>query len=385
MRHRGGPGEGHTLRALIIEQGDSRGAVAAVRALARAGWSVGVGSPAAAGLASASRFCRYRHEVPPAHRNVDEFMAAVRRIVGVHGYEVVFGAGEAEVLALSARRDEVAAAIPYAQDAVVRRALDKTDLEQVALQVGFALPATVSLEGRSDGDTPYVVKARQHAAPERPGAPPRIDTNVFFGAPEARRRVAEIVADGAEPIVQEFLDGALVAYAAVADRDSRVVADSMQVASHIWPPFAGASCRAATTAVDEDIATAAQRLFTALEWFGLAELQFVVSAAGRPRLIDFNGRFYGSLALAVAAGANLPAVWAALATGRQARPARARAGVRYQWLEADVRRALREQRQGVVRDVATTVAAAAGAHHSLWEARDPGPALHRLRRLAARR
>ena len=366
-----------------MEQGDSRGAVAAVRALARAGWSVGVGAPGAAGLAASSRLCRYRHDVPAAHRDLDGFVAAVRRAIETGGYEVVFGAGEAEVLALSARRSAIAATVPYAGDDVVVRALDKTELEAAAHAAGFAVPAAVAMRDVRGSDHPFVVKARRHADPTRPDAPPRVDTNVVFGAAAVRRRVDAIEADGAAPIVQEFLDGTLVAYAAVADRQSRVVADSMQTATRIWPPFAGASCRARTVPVDADVAAATQRLFTSLGWFGLAELQFVVPAGRPPHLIDFNGRFYGSLSLAVAAGANLPHTWAALATGRDVTPSRARPGVAYQWLEGDLRRALTERRGGVARDVVATVVAGVGASHSLWDASDPGPALLRLRRLVS--
>ncbi len=90
--------------------------------------------------------------------------------------------------------------------------------------------------------------------------------------------------------------------------------------------LSGASCRAVTVPVDPDLSARAAALFRVLGWFGLAELQFLVPAAGPARLIDLNGRFYGSLALAVRAGANLPASWAALATGRDVKPATAGAG-----------------------------------------------------------
>jgi predicted ATP-grasp superfamily ATP-dependent carboligase len=238
---------------------------------------------------------------------------------------------------------------------------------------------TVDPERLSDQPEPFVVKARVHACPDRPGAPPRVDTNVVVGGAQARRRVELIRRLGAEPHVEEFCEGPLLAYSAVTGPGGGpVVADSMQVASRIWPPGAGASCRATTVAVDEELAARAADLFVHLGWFGLAELQFVRGRDGVPRVIDLNGRFYGSLSLAVAAGANLPAVWAALATGRPAPPARAQPGVRYQWLEADLRRAGRERRGGRARDVAGTAWFAMGAVHSIARAADPLPAALRV-------
>jgi len=377
------------VRALVVEQGFSRGTLTAVRALSAAGWQVGVGTSRGRGLASSSRHCARRHVVPAAHENPTGFVAAVAEAVGQGGYEVVFGGGEAEVLALSEHRSAIPAVVPHAPHDAVLGALDKSRLAAAAATVGFAVPATFDLSSCVDEEQPLVVKARLHARPGHSGAPPRIDTTVVLGATAARRRVAEIAAVGGEAELQEFVHGRLMAYSAVATRGGeRVAAHSMQVASRVWPPDAGASCRAVSVPVEDEIARRAAALFAHLGWFGLAQLQFLVPADGVPRLIDLNGRFYGSLALAVKAGANLPAVWAALATDRgldagSARPVRP--GVRYSWLEGDVRRALVERRGSRLRDVAGALCAGVGAAHSVAKLSDPAPALAATRRLLASR
>jgi predicted ATP-grasp superfamily ATP-dependent carboligase len=281
-------------RALIVEQGYSRGAVAATRALADDGWTVGVGSPGASGLAARSRACRIRHHVPPAHRDSASFLQGVQAAVRSHGYEVVFGAGEAEVLALSAGRDCLTrAVVPHAPHETVVAALNKDRLEAAAQSVGLSVPETADLSGTSDEKERFIVKATAHAHPDRPGAPPRVDTNMVVGATAARRRVEELESLGADARVQRFYDGTLLAYSAVTDRSGRVVADSMQEASRIWPPGAGASCRAETVSVDPRVSEPAEALLRELGWFGLAELQFIRPTGGRPRIIDLNGRFYG--------------------------------------------------------------------------------------------
>ncbi|HEX8305836.1 MAG TPA: ATP-grasp domain-containing protein [Jatrophihabitans sp.] len=378
------PGVG--VRALVVEQGFSRGALAAVRALAQAGWQVGVAAPDGRGLASSSRACWRSHRVPAAHQDQPAFLDAVARAVADGGYEVVFGAGEAEVLTLSEHRRAVPAVVPHADHQVVLNALDKARLTEAAVAAGFQVPRSLAPDALSDEARPVVVKARMHARPGQAGAPPRIDTNVVVGATATRRRVADIAALGGEAEVQEFLDGRLMAYAAVTTAEGReVVAQSMQIASRVWPPGAGASCRAVSVPVDPELAGRAADLLGALGWFGLAELQFLVPADGIPRLIDLNGRFYGSLALAVRAGANLPAAWAALATGRDVAPVTAAAGVRYSWWEGDLQRALLERRGGLARDLAGTLRAGVGAAHSIGRWRDPAPALAQARRLIADR
>jgi predicted ATP-grasp superfamily ATP-dependent carboligase len=372
------------VRALVVEQGFSRGALAAVRALAQAGWQVGVGAPDGRGLASSSRACARRHPVPAAHQDQPAFLAAVARAVREGGYEVVFGAGEAEVLTLSEHRDAVAAVVPHAGHQVVLDALDKARLAEAAVAAGFRVPESLTPAALSDETLPVVVKARMHARPGQAGAPPRIDTNVVLGATATRRRVSQIAGLGGQAEVQEFLEGHLMAYAAVTGAGGRqVLAQSMQVASRVWPPGAGASCRAVSVPVDPELSGRAAALLAALGWFGLAELQFIVPVDGIPRLIDLNGRFYGSLALAVRAGANLPAVWAALATGRDVEPVTAASGVRYSWWEGDLRRALVERRGGLIRDLSGVLRAGVGAVHSVGRWRDPAPALTQAQRLFA--
>jgi predicted ATP-grasp superfamily ATP-dependent carboligase len=375
------------VRALVVEQGTSRGALAAVRALSAAGWHVGVGTPAGRGLASASRYCGARHVVRPAHEDLAQFLSDTADAVRRGGYDVVFGAGEAELLALSAHREAVPAVVPHPERGAVRRALSKSELADAATRAGLAVPRVLDPTTLTGESELFAVKAEMHANPEQPGSAPRIDTNVVVGANAARRRVEEIRALGGRPLVQEFHEGRLLAYSVVTRGDGDdVVAESMQVASHIWPLRAGASCRARTIAVDSRIAAPAARLLRDLGWFGLAELQFVVPPEGEPRLIDLNGRFYGSLSLAVAAGANLPAVWADLSLGRAVRPIRARPGVRYQWLHGDLQRAAATGGVGArVIDGLRTVGAGIGATHSVAMARDPAPALSELRRIALAR
>lgn len=371
------------MRALIVEDGSSRGALAAVRALARAGWTVSIGSPIGS-LAASSRDAASWHPVPPAAAGLEPFVAGVAATIGRTGAEVVFGAGDAEVLALSLRRSELGAVVPYAPHDVVVRALDKLSLIEAAREAGFAVPRTVpateaelaALEG------PAIVKARLHSLPGAESAPGRQEALLCREPAAAAARSASIRAGGGEPLLQEVAAGELTAFTALVGTDARLVAAVQQVAEGTWPPETGASVRARTVPVEDELARKAGALFRGLGWLGLAELQLLTPTDGDPLLIDLNGRFYGSLALATGAGLNLPAMWAALATGRPLPEGReARVGVRYQWLEGDLRRALEERRGGLLRDVGGSLVYAVGAAHSVSSARDPRPAVRAAARI----
>ena len=160
------------------------------------------------------------------------------------------------------------------------------------------------------------MKAGQHWSPERATGPARVEAS----APTRRRkrsaRSHDFVTEVADVVVQEVIEGNLLAYTALIDATGKVVADVQQRADRLWPPGSGVSVRAVTEAVDQSLRDAVRPLLRNSKWFGIAQLQFIATPEGDRYLIDLNGRFYGSLALAVAAGCDLPTAWANLATDR---------------------------------------------------------------------
>jgi predicted ATP-grasp superfamily ATP-dependent carboligase len=348
---------------------------------------VGVGSPLPR-VAAASRAVDRWHGVPAPEDGSDAFLEALRRALDDGAYEVVFGGDrDTEALALSKLREQIPAVVPYASHDRLLRAIDKGSLQETADAVGIAVPRTVALGAAAPTTSnPLVVKPRIDNMLERHEPETTLDAHLATTSAEVERLATEIREAGATPIVQEHVAGTLMALAMVMDRDGEAVARVQQVSDLIHPPRAGISVRARTVPIDEELAGQAAALLARLGWFGLAQIQFVVPADGRPRLIDLNGRFYGSLALALAAGVNLPAIWATLATRRPAgAPVDAAPGVRYQWLWGDVARALVERRGGVARDLLDTGRFAVRANHSVWRVGDPWPAVHYVRLMLRQR
>jgi len=373
--------------ALVVEGVDDRAALAACRALAAAGWRVGAASPPG-GLAAASRVLSARHRITPPQEDLNAFASDIRAAVSEGSYEVVFsGGGDAEAMALSLVRDRIGAAVPYGPHESFVRALDKLELARAAAVAGIETPqATEATADALAGNTgPFVIKARLHAPRLGGEGPSRLPTTVTADRSEAAAAAEKIRQAGGEPLLQEAVHGTLMAFCCVR-ADGAILGRSQQRAERVWPIEAGVSSRARTVTVDPRIESRVLLLLAELDWSGVAELQFLEPAHGRPQLIDFNGRFYGSLELAVRAGANLPAVWAAAATGRPLPQERtAQPGYVYQWLESDLRRALAERRGGLVADVAGTLGTALPpTAHSITSRRDPRPLGRALGSLARR-
>ena len=372
------------MRALIVDDGRSLGALAAVRSLSRAGWQVGVAAPDRRGFAASSRHVWRHHTAPLVHVDLPGFVDAVRSAISADAYELVFTGGDAELMALSHARGQLGASLPYAEHEVVELALDKLHLHRLGLESGLASPVTEPSDAISGWTSwPVVVKARKHWTPEAGGAG-RLDASVCADPSEARRRIEEIAGAGGEAIVQESVSGVLMAYTVLCEHGGRVVAAVQQEVDGLDPSPPGSSTRARTVPVDPGLASGVQRLMLRLGWFGVAELQFMKRTGEEPRLIDLNGRFYGSMSLAIASGIDLPALWARVALGSAVPRRPAREQVRYQWFHGDLLRAVEERRGGLLHDLAKTFSYGWGAVHPLWSRSDVRPALRYLMRAPQR-
>jgi predicted ATP-grasp superfamily ATP-dependent carboligase len=364
------------MRALIVDSGEGRGSLAAARALARAGWDVGIACPSGHGLARLSRSVRYRHLVPALAAEADGFMEGVERACSTHAYDLVFPSSDGEILALSKERDRISSLFPYCAHEAVLRAIDKKRLADAARGVGLSTPPTASSADQASelwGSRALIVKENLHGTISPSGDFKHVAVESFADLAAAERRVLEIRASGLEPLVQPLIDGDLIAFTSVVNERGEMLARVQQVAERTYPRRAGLSARARTMPVDESLAEVVGSLLRSLGWFGLNQLQFIAPAGAPPMLLDFNGRFYGSLSLALAAGVNLPDTWGRIAIGHTVYGRRdARRDVRYQWLEGDLK-AVREGPAGTLRGVLGCISYAWRSNASIWSLADPLP------------
>ena len=153
-----------------------------------------------------------------------------------------------------------------------------------------------------------MVKARLHWSPGAETKDRHLPVQFATGPAQVAAAVERVRAGGGEPVLQEVLEGSLMALTVVLDRAGRLAAASHQVT--LRETSRRTSARAVTVTPYEELERRCVDLLTSLAWWGPAKLQFLHGADGVPKLIDPNGCFYGSLGLAVTAGADIPAVWA---------------------------------------------------------------------------
>lgn len=72
------------------------------------------------------------------------------------------------------------------------------------------------------------------------------------------------------------------------------------------PPTGGVSVLCESVPIDPLMQTAAMKLLSAVGWVGVAMVEFRVTDDGKPYLMEVNGRFWGSLQLAIDCGIDFP-------------------------------------------------------------------------------
>jgi predicted ATP-grasp superfamily ATP-dependent carboligase len=104
------------------------------------------------------------------------------------------------------------------------------------------------------------------------------------------------------------------------------------------PPSGGQSVLCESTDVDPVALRQATELLRALDWRGVAMVEFKRdNRDGSLRLMEINGRFWGSLQLAIDAGVDFPGLLVDMAEGRRPpAPPGYRRGVRLRWLWGDI-------------------------------------------------
>ena len=95
---------------------------------------------------------------------------------------------------------------------------------------------------------------------------------------------------------------------------------------------------AESIALDTELVAQSEALLDQFGWQGVAMVEFKrEETTGTPYLMEINGRFWGSLQLAISAGVDFPALLVALARGEFVNAVDAyRIGVRNRWWWGDV-------------------------------------------------
>jgi predicted ATP-grasp superfamily ATP-dependent carboligase len=136
------------------------------------------------------------------------------------------------------------------------------------------------------------------------------------------RKLDSMAAETGEvPLIQQLVRGEEVGAEFLCNK-GRILAASAHRRLRSLSPCGGAAVLSETVPLSyHGIGAKAERLVNALSWSGPIMVEFkICESTGSPQLMEINGRFWGSLPLAIAAGIDFPLLSYELSSGREPQP-----------------------------------------------------------------
>ena len=330
------------LLRVIVTDGEQRSALAIVRSLGRAGHRVEVVSASGRSLAGASRFCRSDHAVPDALAAPDAFGAAVLARLRERSADALVPVTEASLRVLLPLRAQLEGVLlPFPDAATFARVSDKESILGAARSRDIAVPEQVVLEERDPaavGSLEFPVVLKPWVSVVREGGHSRKLGVVHVSDRSELEAALQALPDTAFPLLaQRRIVGPGVGIFLLR-WNGAVIARFAHRRIREKPPSGGVSVYRESIAVPEAWYAQAERLLDSVDWSGVAMVEFKLDeATGRPYLMEINGRFWGSLQLAVDAGVDFPRLLLEAATGAPTVEAPTyRPGVRLRWEWGDL-------------------------------------------------
>jgi predicted ATP-grasp superfamily ATP-dependent carboligase len=333
------------MTSVLVTDGDERAALAIVRSLGSAGFEVHVCGRRRRTLAGVSRHATHAFVAPDPLRQPADFTAALAAYVGTRGINVVIPVAEPALLAvLGARTQFDRALIPFPSIDTFHAASDKQALSAMAPALGVSVPRQWEIpnpDGLASLDSvalpyPVVIKPARSVA-ERDGVRSKHSVRYATDAAELRMRVADMPTAAYPLLIQQRLTGPgcgvfLLRW------DGVTIASFAHRRIREKPPAGGVSVYAEAVPLDSRLMAQSERLLDALNWRGVAMVEYKLDAAtATPYLMEINGRFWGSLQLAIDAGVDFPQLLVRCALGERVSPKSGyRVGTRGRWWWGEV-------------------------------------------------
>jgi predicted ATP-grasp superfamily ATP-dependent carboligase len=332
--------------SVLITDGNERAALAVTRALGRQRLKVAVGAENEDSLAAASKYCWRSFSYPSPYADERGFVSRLLEVVKSLKISTVFPISEiAMSLVVRHRREfEAHTILPIPTTDAFESLSNKYRLMQLAAQLGVPIPETVFVpDGRWDRvfngllDFPVVVK---------PGVSVinieghRRKTQIHYAAGEAELgRLYKTIDYLSQPsLIQRRIEGEGQGVFALMDKGKPVSLFAHRRLRE-KPPSGGVSVLRESVALPQPMTDYALRLLQHVGWHGVAMVEFKVDRqSGAPLLMEVNGRFWGSLQLALDAGINFPCLLYRIAAGEELQlPVNGyRIGVKSRWLLGDL-------------------------------------------------
>lgn len=327
---------------VLVLGSDTRSFLAVIRSLGRRGLEVHVGWCPAHAPARASRYVTRVHQLPAYTRDGGAWKQALVSLLRQERFDLVIPCDDPTMIPLQHHRADLEphGRIYLLDDHAFRVTSDKIKSYELAASLGVQVPHAVVVTTPAEAERaldrlslPVVVKPAHTFTPDdlvNRGSVRRATT------PEQLVAHIETACARGPVLVQEHFAGAGAGVEVLADQ-GRVLVAFQHLRIH-EPLSGGGSSYRKSVPLRRELLEAAQVIIGALQYTGVAMVEFRINPDTNDWIfVEINGRFWGSLPLAIAAGVDFPYyLYQLLVEGRREFPQDYATGLfcRNLWLDA---------------------------------------------------
>lgn len=377
---------------ILILGGEPRIAVAIARSLHRHGIPASIAAFASDNVVRASRLIQEFFLLPSYREAPTTSLRALEALLAQRQYNMLMPISDTALGLIADHYDRLTPLVRLAcpAPAAIRRVLDKNVTLQTARQCGVPVPRSFEISSLAD------LEAMSHslhfplvAKPKDKTVESAFKVQYLQTLDELRRALAADTQFGVRNLIQEYATGDGVGIGMLMYQGNAIAMLQHRRLAEL-PATGGVSVMAVAEPIDPVLSGHALSLLQALGWEGVAMVEFKFDRhRGRVTLMEVNGRYWGSISLAVQAGVDFPFFEWQIRQGQRPRPANTyKTGVRWRWLAGDVSRLC-----GIFRNplpntgqpfskwselAKFVVNFRPGNRSALWSMQDPGPFLSEL-------
>jgi protein-tyrosine-phosphatase/carbamoylphosphate synthase large subunit len=297
---------------ILILDGDTLPALSIVRSLGSRGVNVVTASHLEKPICGYSRYNQLSLSYPHPLEASDEFLSWIEQVLADDHYDLVIPVTERTLIPIARKFHNTphAKKITMAELDAIETVLDKAKTSLLAKQCVVPIPTSWDIINRTDLDSfgheftyPIVIKPGRSISDQAN----RIPMSVCYAhSQEELHKTCNELLNYTHLVLQQYFTGIGVGIELIADQGEILYAFQHQ-RLHEMPLTGGGSSYRKSVDIDSDLLEASNKLIKKLNWHGVAMVEFKKNPETHEFiLIEINGRFWGSLPLAIAAGADFP-------------------------------------------------------------------------------
>lgn len=338
---------------VLVTAASERAALAVIRSLGKKHIEVTAGDSTRFATGFLSKYCKQKILYPSPEREKTKFVKTMLKLVEKESFDLLIPVTDLTMVPLIERKKDfekyTKVAAPDYLTAI--KALDKIETLQVARQHNIPYPRTML--GRDINDISEFSKEISYPVVIRPRMKVswigekalilKVTQNNYAHNPQDlaekwMKLVSILKKVGLHEdflMVQEFVRGEGFGVETVM-QEGEPKALFMHRRLREYPTTGGASTLRESVK-DNNLALLGVRLLRAIGWEGVAMVEFRVNVnTGKAELIEVNGRFWGSLPLAISCGVDFPYLLYKSIVDKESSPIpEYRMGLRQRWLAGD--------------------------------------------------